>query len=83
MVRSVLLASCARYAAAILCVAGGLMAGAGQAQQQKAPSKLPLPKAESAPKRIVTQGLGKVTIGGPGAVRGQPAGDEHPQESGR
>ncbi len=62
MLRSVRLASCARYASAILCVAAALMAGAGQAQQQKAPSKLPLPKAEPAPKRIVTQGLGKVTI---------------------
>ena len=62
MVRSFRLASCARYASAILCVAVGLMVGTGEAQQQKAPSKLPLPKAEPAPKRIVTQGLGKVTI---------------------
>ncbi|HZO46115.1 MAG TPA: hypothetical protein VFB68_09500, partial [Xanthobacteraceae bacterium] len=67
MLRSVRLASCARYASAMLCVAVALTAGVGQAQQPKnaskaAPSKLPMPKAEPAPKRIVTQGLGKVTI---------------------
>jgi len=62
MLQSVRLASCARYASAILCVAVALMAGGGQAQQQKAPSKLPLLKADPAPQRIVTQGLGKVTI---------------------
>ena len=62
MLRSILLAPCARYASAILCVAAALMVSSGQAQQQKGPSKLPLPKADPAPKRIVTQGLGRVTI---------------------
>ncbi len=38
------------------------MVSAGEAQQAKGPSKLPLPKADPAPKRIVTQGLGKTTI---------------------
>ena len=62
MLRSNLLAACVRYACAILGVAAALMVGAGEAQQAKGPSKLPLPKADPAPKRIVTQGLGKITI---------------------
>ena len=62
MLRSILLAPYARYASAILCVTAALMVSAGQAQQPKGPSKLPLPKADPAPQRIVTQGLGKITI---------------------
>jgi hypothetical protein len=62
MLRWVLLSPLARYAAAMLCVLAALFAGTGEAQQQKAPTKLPMPKADPAPKRIVTQGLGKVTI---------------------
>ena len=38
-----------------------LMAASGQAQQAAPPTKLPLPAADPAPKRIVTQGLGKTT----------------------
>ena len=56
MLRSILLAPYARYASAILCVTAALMVSAGQAQQPKGPSKLPLPKADPAPQRIVTQG---------------------------
>ena len=62
MVRSVLLAPYARYAYAILCVVAALAVSSGEAQQPKGPSKLPLPKADPAPKRIITQGLGRVTI---------------------
>jgi hypothetical protein len=62
MPRWVLLSPVARYTAAILCVAVALLVSAAEAQQQKGPSKLPMPKADPAPKRIVTQGLGKVTI---------------------
>jgi hypothetical protein len=62
MLRSILSAPVVRYASAILCVVAALFVGAGEAQQQKAPSKLPMPKADPAPKRIVTQGLGKVTV---------------------
>ena len=49
MLRSNLLAACVRYACAILGVAAALMVGAGEAQQAKGPSKLPLPKADPAP----------------------------------
>jgi hypothetical protein len=62
MLRSVLLARWMRYLCAVLCIAVTCFAGAGQAQQQKGPTKLPVPKADPAPKRIVTQGLGRVTI---------------------
>jgi hypothetical protein len=62
MLRWVLLSPVARCAAAILCVTAALFVSSGEAQQQKGPSKLPMPKADPAPKRIVTQGLGKVTI---------------------
>jgi hypothetical protein len=62
MLRWVLLSPVARCAAAILCVLAALFVSSGEAQQQKGPSKLPMPKADPAPKRIVTQGLGKVMI---------------------
>src|SRR6266404_9793711 len=39
--------------------AGTLFVSAAQAQQSPPPTKLPLPKADPPPKRIVTQGLAK------------------------
>src|SRR5262245_35832127 len=71
MLRWALLSPFGRYAAAMLCVAAALFVSAGEEQQQKAPSNLPMRRAESAPNRIVTQGLGKVTIEDlvPGAVK--------------
>ena len=59
MLRWVLLSPLARCAAAILCVTAALFVSSGQAQQPKAPSKLPLPKADPPPKRIITQGLAR------------------------
>ena len=62
MLRSKLLAPCARLVFATLCLAALLAVGSGQAQQPKGPTRLPLPKADPAPKRIVTQGLARTTI---------------------
>jgi hypothetical protein len=60
MTKSRLLSSapCARPMSAIVLAVALLLAGAGQAQQAP-PSKLPLPQADPAPKRIITQGLAK------------------------
>jgi hypothetical protein len=38
-----------------------LMAASGEAQEAKPPTKMPLPAANPAPTRIVTQGIGKTT----------------------
>jgi hypothetical protein len=51
----------ARPMSAIVLAVALIMAGAGQAQQAP-PSKLPLPPADPAPKRIITQGLAKTVI---------------------
>ena len=49
-------------ARALLAIAAGalLVSAAAQAQQSPPPSKLPVPKADPAPKPIITQGLGKM-----------------------
>jgi hypothetical protein len=49
----------ARTVLAIAAAAALLASGALQAQQQPPPSKMPLPKADPPPQRIVTQGLAK------------------------
>ncbi len=51
-----------RPAAAIVLAAALLLAGGGQAQQAPPPSKLPLPPADPASTRIITQGLAKTII---------------------
>ena len=49
-------------ARALLTIAAGalLVSAAAQAQQAPPPSKLPVPKADPAPKPIITQGLAKM-----------------------
>jgi hypothetical protein len=49
----------ARTVLAIAAAAALLSSGAVQAQQQPPPSKMPLPKADPPPQRLVTQGLAK------------------------
>src|SRR5215210_290125 len=44
---------------AIVAVAAVFLAGGAQAQQQRPPSKMPLPLANPPAKRIITQGLAK------------------------
>ena len=50
----------ARTLLAIAAAAALLLWGAAQAQQAPPPPKLPLPKADPPPQRIITQGLAKM-----------------------
>ena len=49
----------ARSMLAAAAAAALLVSGVAQAQQQRPPSKMPLPKADPPPQRIITQGLAK------------------------